>query len=156
MKWARGYKNWAYKHWLSWHHTFKVWQDMIARCSNPKRQDYKYYWGKGVIVCENRKEFINFYNDLGSGREKWKTIERIDVNGDYPPSNCKRVSMKEQCNNRTSNNKIAYKWIILNLTQRAGKIWVKRSTLNARYIRWNPVNIMLREYDAVEERRVLD
>ena len=86
---------------------YKIWENMINRCSNPCMANWKYYGGRGIDVCEEwRKDFMNFYEwAISSGYDenapKWQcTIDRIDVNGNYEPNNCKWSTMKEQSINK--------------------------------------------------------
>jgi hypothetical protein len=77
---------------------YYAWYDMMRRCYKPERADYKYYGGRGVSVCERWHFFKNFYSDMG--KSNGLTLDRIDVNGNYEPSNCKWSTMSEQVKNR--------------------------------------------------------
>ena len=95
---------------------FHVWVSMRGRCNNPKNTAYKNYGGRGIKVCKEwQDDFMNFYNwaikngyDENAEYSKC-TLERLNVNGDYEPSNCTFKSAKEQANNRRSNILIEYK-----------------------------------------------
>lgn len=75
------------------------WNMMLQRCTNPKRDKYEYYGGRGIKVCERWLTFENFYADMGERPEGW-SLDRMDVNGNYEPGNCKWATKKEQANNR--------------------------------------------------------
>ena len=84
----------------------RIWNGMKSRCSYSSCQDYKYYGGKGVTYCEEWKNFSSFYEwAMENGYQDGMSLERIDVNGNYEPSNCKWVSPREQRYNMTTSLK---------------------------------------------------
>lgn len=83
---------------------------MKSRCYNSKMPNFKYYGGLGIQVCEEwRNSFLAFYNwAMANGYQEGLTIDRIDVCGNYEPSNCRWVDMKTQDNNRSDNVVLTY------------------------------------------------
>ena len=89
------------------------WRGMRERCINKNHNHYKSYGGRGITVCDEWNDidngFINFYNwAMNNGYEEGLTIERIDVNGNYEPSNCKWVTNTEQANNKRNTIYLKY------------------------------------------------
>lgn len=88
-----------YRHWIS----------MIYRCTNPQNAAYKWYGARGIKVCNEWKTYEGFKQWVLSTRpDESYTVERIDVDGDYCPENCKWIPNSEQANNRTTNVLITY------------------------------------------------
>lgn len=87
-----------YQHGLSKTGTWNAWQAMIKRCNISTTLDHEYYGGRGITVCERWRRFENFLLDMGQ-RPDGMTIERIDVNGNYEPSNCKWIPSNQQSDN---------------------------------------------------------
>lgn len=88
---------------------YAVWLGMKSRCYNPNSNSYSRYGGRGIQVCEEWMMFANFCEwALENGYDKSApfgkcTLDRIDVNGNYEPSNCRFVDFSTQANNRSSN-----------------------------------------------------
>ncbi|KAE9560682.1 hypothetical protein [Companilactobacillus bobalius] len=95
-------------HLKSKHPLYGVWNGMKQRCNNPNQTKYKNYGARGIHLCENwQNNFETFFNwSILNGYSYGLTIDRIDVNGNYEPNNCRWVSQKVQQNNRSNNHLI--------------------------------------------------
>jgi len=79
--------------------SYKIWRGMLCRCFTPSSGNYNRYGGRGITVCERWLDFSNFLSDMGP-RPPRTSIDRINVNGNYEPGNCRWVTAKEQTANR--------------------------------------------------------
>lgn len=84
-------------HGLSRHPLYRKWSGMITRTTNSNEECYHRYGGRGIKVCDEwRNDFKNFYDwAISNGYKDGLTIDRIDVNGNYEPSNCQWLTMRE-------------------------------------------------------------
>lgn len=90
---------------------YKIWVKMKRRCYDTSSIEYKNYWGRGIAVCDEWKEdFLSFYTWAKSnGYSDKLSLDRINNNGDYEPSNCRWATRTEQANNTSSNVLLSYK-----------------------------------------------
>lgn len=107
---------------------------MRQRCENHLHKSYKNYGGRGIKVCDEwldkENSFNNFYEwAINNGYEEGLTLDRIDVNGNYSPENCKWSTWKEQQNNRRNNIYIKINNTTLTLQQWADKLNITRDKL---------------------------
>lgn len=96
------------KHGKSDSSEYKTWRAMIERCYDKRNGSFADYGGRGITVCDRWKNsFENFLEDMGMKEGDKNTIERINVNGNYEPSNCLWASIKDQARNKRKfkNNK---------------------------------------------------
>ena len=112
---------------------YNTWNGIKARCGNQSAPSYPYYGGRGIIVCEEWEDFINFQAwSMASGYDDSLTIDRIDNNKGYTPDNCRWATPKEQANNRRNNLMITNGGKTQNITQWAQETGIKVTTIHAR------------------------
>jgi len=90
-------------HGLSRTPEYNSWKKMMHRCYHEDDKSYNLYGGRGITVCEEWHDPVNFYRDMvdrWGNRPTGFSLERVDVNGNYEPSNCCWVPMSMQSKNR--------------------------------------------------------
>lgn len=111
----------------------KSWDELIYRCTNPNGRAYKNYGGRGIKVCDRWLEsFENFLADMGNKPTPKHSIDRINNNGNYEPSNCRWATRHEQSRNTRRNRVITYNGITMCMGDWAKKYGLKPHTLRAR------------------------
>lgn len=114
---------------------YHVWYGMKRRCENPQYSGYPHYGGRGIGVCEEWMDFQNFYEwAMENGYDpnapnKRCTIDRIDVDGNYEPSNCRWADVKTQNNNRTNCVMLTYKGETHTVAEWAEKVGLRHGAL---------------------------
>lgn len=108
-----------------------IWAGMKARCYNNKIPKYKDYGGRGITVCDEwRSDYIAFKEwAINNGYKESLTIDRINVDGNYEPSNCRWATAKQQANNKRNCNYITYENKTMTIKEWAEIIGVKSSAL---------------------------
>jgi hypothetical protein len=108
---------------------------MICRCENRNAADYPRYGGRGIRVCERwRSSVEQFMADMGPRPTAKHSIERIDVNGNYEPANCRWATMDEQARNKRSNIRVTFEGRTLCLKEWSRELGVKYLRLYYRIV----------------------
>lgn len=131
-------------HGMSHTKLYRVWRAMINRCTNPNQKSYERYGQRGIRVCDKWLTFEGFLEDMGASYQEGLTLDRIDVNGDYEPSNCRWVSMKKQSNNRRSNHLIEFQGEKMTFSEASERFVIPYHTLKRRlYTGWSVHDALL-------------
>jgi len=116
------------------HPLYTVWGQMRSRCNNPSTPGYKHYGGRGIKCCPQWDSFEVFVSDMGN-RPDGFTLDRIDVNGDYEPRNCRWADRRTQANNTTRSVRYAYEGEEMSLEDVSARTGVNLNTLRVRLFR---------------------
>ncbi len=109
---------------------FKAWCEMRQRCYNAKLKTYHHYGGRGIKVCQRWLDaFQNFIDDMGARPTLKHSLDRIDVNGDYEPANCRWATSLQQNGNRRDTTKYLHKGEERSLTEIARMEGIQQQTL---------------------------
>jgi len=124
------------KHGDSKSRLYNVWRGILKRCNNPNNHAYENYGGRGIKICEqwehSYEKFMKW--SFENGYEEGLSIDRIDNDGNYEPSNCRWVTASEQSRNKRDNVLITYKGKTYCMTDWAKIIGINVDTL------WRRIN----------------
>jgi len=141
MRLVKG-KTFYTKPWYASYHS------MMDRCYREKSANFKYYGGRGIRVCEEWHNIENFEKWAeSSGYSKGLWLDRIDVDGDYSPSNCKWATPYEQANNRRNTVYLTHNGVTMSLSNWAKETGISLSKVRNRYYRGFSVENILNEGD---------
>jgi len=125
------------KHGDSQKRLYRIWWNMIHRCEYKKSNRYKNYGGRGISVCEEWRNSYEEFRDwaLSNGYSDDLSIDRIDVDGNYCPKNCRWVTEEVQANNTSKNHLIYWQGKRQSLAQWEKEIGFRSGTLSQRISR---------------------
>lgn len=141
---------------------YKVYRGMISRCLEKTNKEYSNYGARGITVCNEWKNNFLVFRDwaLNNGYDENAkygecTIDRIDVNGNYEPSNCRWINLKSQAKNTTRTIKITYKGKTQCLKDWAKELKIDYQTLRKKlkkgYSFEKAIKYNLKEIEEVDE-----
>lgn len=115
---------------------YSVWQNMITRCTNQSTNCFHRYGGRGISVCDEWRNFEQFYADMGD-RPDGMTLDRIDNNGPYSKENCRWATIGEQARNTRRTQLVEYKGKTQCLKDWANEVGIAYNTLRKRFVIYN-------------------
>lgn len=128
----------------------RILSNMLTRCYNPKVPKYKSYGARGITVCDEWKNNHNAFYDwaINNGYQDNLTIDRIDVNGNYDPSNCRFITATEQARNKRNSIKIKFNDIELPLMTWGKCLSLGKNTLYVRHnLNWSIDKLLMKRGD---------
>lgn len=113
---------------------YKIWGGIKTRCLNCNDAHYKDYLGRGITICDEWKNSFENFRDwaMSNGYREDLTIDRIDVNGNYEPSNCRWATQEEQQNNKRTNHLITFDGKTQNIKKWSIETGIRSSTIGER------------------------
>lgn len=124
-----GTANGSFKHGLWKHPLYRVWLSMKTRCLNPNYSRYHYYGGRGIRICERWLDVKVFIEDMLPSWQEGLQLDRIDVNGNYEPSNCRWATRSQNTKNTRRRAKLQSD--IDNVTYHGGR-WTFRKSFGSK------------------------
>lgn len=111
----------------------RIWVGLRSRCNSPTNPDYPRYGGRGISVSQEWDTYVNFKEwAMKNGYSDELSIDRIDVNGNYEPSNCRWTTTSEQAINRRNNHFITYNGETHTVSEWASILGISEATLHSR------------------------
>ena len=112
---------------------YRIWKDMLRRCEDQRREDYTRYGARGVKVCIEWQDFNKFLEwSRNNGYSNGLSIDRVDTDGNYEPSNCRWTDNKTQANNKRNNHILTYLGKTQSMAAWASEMDISYSALRAR------------------------
>jgi len=130
---------------------YNTWTTMKQRCNNPNNSKYYAYGGRGITLCERWSNFENFLNDMGEPPTEKHSIDRIDNDGNYEPSNCRWAEIHIQANNTRNNLFIEYQGKVKTLSQWCLEKNIVYSKALHRYNKGYNISTILEDRDIFRE-----
>lgn len=123
--------------------TYVSWGGMISRCQDCKNNQWENYGGRGIKVCSRWRNFENFLADMGERPSKSHSIDRLNADGDYEPSNCRWATASQQGRNRRNNRMVHYLGKQRALSEACELAGLNYKTVHARLQSGWPLNLAL-------------
>ena len=123
---------------------YNAWRAMKARCTNPKRDNYHLYGGRGIVVApEWRHDFAAFFAYVGPRPSPQHTIDRIDNDGPYAPGNVRWATAQEQRRNSRTTHWVTHEGVTRSLHDWAQHLGVPYARLQKRVLRgWDTARVL--------------
>lgn len=131
---------------------YRSWKDMRARCLNEKNKEYHNYGGRGIVICDRWSDFALFYEDMGNRPSSTHTLDRIDVNGNYEPLNCRWADRETQANNKRCTPQIEYAGKSQTISQWCREYGIDRTRVEYRLKQGMNLEDALKKIDLRKER----
>lgn len=111
---------------------YASWQCMRSRCLNPNNTNYYLYGGRGIKICDRWMRYSNFLSDMGRAPKGKNTIDRVNPDGNYEPSNCRWASIKEQLRNRRNTIRVEFNGQIKSLSDWCDELGLEYNIIHHR------------------------
>lgn len=135
--------------------TYKSWEGIVQRCTNPNHKNYNYYGGRGITLCKRWRKFTNFLGDMGERPGYKYTLDRINNDKGYYKSNCQWATRKQQQRNRRDNRLETFNGKTQLLIELAEKFDINFNTLRGRIDRlgWSVEKALTTPVGKYKQRR---
>lgn len=112
---------------------YRAWKAMHRRCYNPSTTNYERWGGRGITVCDRWHDFDLFYEDMAGGYSTGLSLDRIDNDRGYSPTNCRWATASQQAMNRSSNRYITHNGATKTMIEWSRDAECKYSTFRQRF-----------------------
>lgn len=135
------------KHGLYGSPEYRAWRAMVARCTVETNGSFPNYGGRGIKVCDQWMLFENFFADMGK-RPTGSSIDRIDNNGNYEPSNCRWANREQQDNNKRTNVMVTFEGRTMTYSQWGKELRTAPSILRRRWLKFGTLHPIQRSKES--------